>query len=196
MKMTMTESAARHMAAGVMDLDELGRLVEQDTGRALGRKTLISYRSRFRRHGVGWLEAERERNRDAGRRQYAENPDKKREASRRWRAEHPARQLLRQCRQSAKARGLECAITAEMIEAMLAPMTCSATGLPLSLEHDASSSRNPWAPSVDRIDCAIGYRPGNIRIVCWAFNQMRGDFPDEVVRTLAEAAHRALNGAP
>lgn len=47
MTTTMKESAARHMAAGVEDLDELARLVEQDTGRTPGSATLADYRSRF-----------------------------------------------------------------------------------------------------------------------------------------------------
>jgi len=185
--MTMQESAARHMAAGVMDLDELARVVEQDTGRAPNRKTLNSYRWCFRQHGAGWVETERGRSREANRRWNAANPDKAREAQKRWNAENPARKLLLSCRGSAKARGLKCTITVEMIDTMLASMTCSATGLALTLERDGPTRSNPWAPSIDRIDCSKGYVPGNVRLVCWAFNQMRGEFPDEVVMALAKA---------
>ena len=73
------------------------------------------------------------------------------------------------------------------VEEMLAPMVCSATGLPLSWEHDGTSYRRPWAPSIDRIDCSKGYVPGNVRVVCSAFNTMRNEFPDEVVFALAKA---------
>lgn len=215
--MTMAESAARHMAAGVMGLDELARLVEQDTGRTPSRGTLKTYLTRFRAHGEQWISAHRdvtrhwrsehpeehreasrrwkadnldrvrEINREASKRWKADNPSKVCDAQLRWYAKNPAKRLLNQCQRSARTRGHECTITADDIEAMLAPMTCSATGLPLTWEHGGDSTANPWGPSIDRLDCSRGYVPGNVRVVCWAFNQMRGDFPDEVVIALAKA---------
>lgn len=172
MTTTMKESAARHMAAGVEDLDELARLVEQDTGRTPGSATLADYRSRFRRSGEDWIEVERARVNSL---------------TNRWRAENYARKLLGACRGSAKQRGHVCTITEADIEALLAPMTCSVTGLPLSLEHEGDTRRNPWAPSIDRLDCSEGYVPGNVRVVCAIYNLARGDFPDEVVVTMAKA---------
>lgn len=196
MTMTMRESATRHMAAGVMDLDELARLVEQDTGRAPNRRALSTSRSYFRRHGAEWVEHEREK----CLRWRVDNPEKhregSREAKRRLAVEDPARRLLYQYRKSSKQRGLHFALEIEDIEAMLAPMVCSVTGLPLMLHHDGGSTVNPWAPSIDRLDNSRGYEPGNVRMVCCAFNIMRNDFPDDVVRTLAAAVHGALNRAP
>lgn len=137
-------------------------------------------------------EKDREKRRRAVARWRARNPELARErgrkASRRWKAGNLAKNLLFRCRQNAKDRGRECTLTVEDIETMLVPMVCAATGLPLSLDHPGGGSkRNPWAPSVDRIDCSRGYLPGNVRVVCWAFNTMRSDFPDEVVLTLARA---------
>ncbi len=186
---TMRESAARHMAAGVQDLDELARLVEQDVGKAPGLNSLRHYRSRFHRLGEGWVGVERDRTREANVRWRGENPNTNLEKGRRWRAKNRAAVLFKSCRDNAKRRGrsLDFTLTLEEVEQMLAPMTCSATGLPLVWEHDGSSARNPWAPSLDRLDNSIGYVPGNVRVVCWAFNCMRADFPDEVVLTLAKA---------
>ncbi len=172
MTMTMRESATRHMAAGVMDLDELSSLIEKETGRAPNRKALSSYCSRFRRHGEAWVEADRALTN---------------EASKRWREAHPPRSLLRQCRASAKARGHECTITEADIGQMLAPMTCSATGLPLTWEHDGSTKYRPWAPSIDRIDGSKGYVPGNVRVVCLLYNQMRSNHRDEDLLKVAVA---------
>jgi len=185
--MTMMESAARHLAAGVMDLDELARLVEQDTGKVPSRNTLKNSRSHFRRYGVGWCDVQRAQTKEASKRRYETDPEKVREANRRWKTDNPASHLLRNCRGNARKRGLDFALTVEGIEGMLAPMTCSATGLPLTWEHDGSTRANPWAPSIDRLDCSRGYVPGNVRVVCWAFNMMRGDFPEEVVMALAKA---------
>jgi hypothetical protein len=137
-----------------------------------------------------WRARNPEQARDVDRRWRTANPEPKREKvqrSRRWRVNNPSKYLLCRCIASAKIRGQECTITVEYIEALLAPMVCSATGLPLSLEHGGDSARNPWAPSVDRLDNSKGYVPGNVRVVCWAFNMMRCDFPDEVVFALARA---------
>lgn len=70
---------------------------------------------------------------------------------------------------------------------MLEPMTCSATGLPLAWEYDGATRTNPWTPSIDRIDNSKGYLPGNVRVVCGAFNTMRNEYPDDVVFALAKA---------
>lgn len=204
---SLMQVATRHMAAGVEDLDELVRLVEQDTGRVPNRRVLSAYRSHYRRHGAAWMDAFREATRDAGRRsrasdpeahrekcrrQYAQNPEAERAACRRWALKNPAKKLLIQCRDSARRRGRDCTITAEHLDALLGPMTCSATGLPLTLENDSSTVRNPWAPSVDRLDNSKGYAPGNVRIVCAIYNMMRADWSDDVVlRVVRALADRA-----
>lgn len=43
---------------------------------------------------------------------------------------------------------------------------CQVSGLPL----ETGGSRLPFAPSLDRIDCAKGYEAGNVRIVCHILN--------------------------
>lgn len=141
-----------------------------------------------------WRDANPEKARAYSKEWRAANPEKARTVNRknaeRWRKERPAGVILNNCRKSARIRGQECTISVMDIEALLEPMVCSVTGLPLSWEYDGVSRANPWAPSLDRIDCSKGYVPGNVRAVCWAFNQARGDFPDEVVGTLAEALVR------
>lgn len=138
-----------------------------------------------------WRDANPEKVRAYSQEWRAANPEKalavNRKNTERWRKEKPASVILNNCRKNARVRGHECTITAADVEALLEPMTCSVTGLPLSWEYDGASRANPWAPSLDRIDGSLGYVPGNVRAVCWAFNQMRGDFPDEVLATLAEA---------
>src|SRR5690606_14675681 len=45
---------------------------------------------------------------------------------------------------------------------------CAVTGLPLSAE--IVNGRQPYAPSLDRVDSSKGYEEGNCRVVCVAAN--------------------------
>jgi hypothetical protein len=201
---SLAEVATRHMAAGVEDLDELARLCEQETGRAPRLRSLMSYRSNFRRHGADWLvqrdpEAKREashryveRNREANRRWYEANQDKAKEGCRRWRRENVERAMLGQARNRARRRGQECIITEADVGALIAAGVCAITGLPFVLEWDGPSVKNPWAPSLDRLDVTRGYVPGNVRAVCWIVNHMRGDYPDDVLAKAARAVADAM----
>lgn len=177
---TMTEL----LTAGVEDLDALIAGVKSGTGKEVSRRLASSYRAKFRRFGPNWQDLV-----------YEANAKTHREASRRWKQANLARRLLHQCRASARYHRHECTITEDLLEELLLGMACSATGLPLQTEWEGPSGSNPWAPSVDRLNNSLGYVPGNVRIVCWAFNNMRGDFPDEVVETLVRAYHSKLTGA-
>ena len=164
------------LIAGVENLDELKAQAKIQLGQEVSTRLVSDYRSKFRRFGPTWQD-----------KIYNANAETHRIASRRWKQANTARRLLHQCKASAKYRGHECLITEELLARLLQNMTCSATGLPLTLEWKGPSGTNPWAPSVDRLDNSLGYVPGNVRIVCWAFNNMRGDFPDEVIETLVRA---------
>lgn len=64
---------------------------------------------------------------------------------------------------------------------------CAVTGIPFFTECDSSSARNPFWPSVDRIDCAKGYTKDNVRIVIFALNVMLMDWGPEVFERVANA---------
>ncbi len=172
------------LIAGVDDLDELVIKIKALIGQDVSRRLVSDYRSKFRRFGPDWQD-----------KIYAANVETHKAASRRWKQANTARRLLHQCKASARYRGHECTISEDLLDELLKGMTCSVTGLPLTLEWKGPSGTNPWAPSVDRLNNLLGYVPGNVRIVCWAFNNMRGDFPDEVVETLIRACHSKLNAA-
>lgn len=125
---------------------------------------------------------------------YEKNKGKARELNQAWRESTPASALLYSCRKSAKARGFECFLTLEQVVELARPMVCSVTRLPLRWDKIGDSFRNPWAPSIDRLDNSRGYQPDNVRLVCCAFNIMRSDFSDDVVRTLARAVTENWNG--
>ena len=183
---SLMQVATRHMVAGVMDLDELAALCAHDFGRAPSREALSGYRSRFRKHGTDWIDTWRR----TQRRWKAENPGKSLKAT------NPVKSLYLSCRSSAKRRGFECCITEADVRSMTASMRCSVTDLPLAWSRPSQTTPQPWAPSIDRIDSAEGYLPGNVRVVCWAYNQARSDFPDEVVSSVASSILNPRPGDP
>jgi hypothetical protein len=76
----------------------------------------------------------------------------------------------------------------EEVELMLAPMVCEVTGINLSWDAcDKPNKKRVWAPSIDRINNELGYITGNCRVVCWGYNWMRGNMPDEDVLKIARA---------
>lgn len=165
---TLRNVVTRLLDAGLDDLDALCEACQSELSLEVSRRTVAAYRSAFRRYGIAWAEQENERHRSWGRVALA-------------------KKLTGQARQSAAKRDLEFALDADEVDRLLSPMTCAVTKLPLTLEHYGPSARNPWAPSLDRIDGSKGYVSGNVRVVCWAYNLMRADFPDEVVRKVAQA---------
>lgn len=133
------------------------------------------------------------RNRDTGKRshnaRYRSDPAYAavtKDKARAGRIEHYAYHVFKNTRGNARKRGLPFELTREQVAEMLAPMTCSVTGLPLVPEWDGDG-RNPWWPSLDQIDPCGGYRPDNVRVVCWAYNVMRGELDDDDVRRFAAA---------
>jgi len=63
---------------------------------------------------------------------------------------------------------------------------CQVTGLPFVL----GVSRSPFAPSMDRKDCAIGYEIGNVQIVCHIVNVAMNTWGISPLLTVAEALLR------
>lgn len=87
--------------------------------------------------------------------------------------------LWLQCCSRARIKGLECTLSKADILRILQPMQCEMTGIELSWEWEGPG-HNPWRPSLDRKNNALGYTEGNVRLVCWAFNKARSDWPDEI----------------
>ena len=70
----------------------------------------------------------------------------------------------------------------EFIElALEAANHCTVTGIPFDCSFQCAEGfgqRRPFAPSVDRINPALGYVKGNVRIVCVITNQALGTWGD------------------
>lgn len=102
---------------------------------------------------------------------------------------HFISQLCRLARGRAKADGLEFSITADDVKNMITAQKakCALSGVAFSFEQSGNGKR-PFAPSIDRINPAIGYVLGNIRIVCQMANIARNSFTDDEFYTMCRAA--------
>lgn len=140
---------------------------------------------------------------------YAKDPERAKEYHRVWREKNrekiaqyraeeralkPAAYLFREARSRAKKQGVLFDLTASKIDELLLPMVCSATGLPLQWAHEGSGRSNPWAPSLDRLDGLLGYTEANVRIVCWAYNSAKSDWPADTVLKMAIGLVETHNG--
>ena len=94
--------------------------------------------------------------------------------------------VWRRAKDRAKKRGLVFTITKDYVVSCLTLGACSVTGLQFDMTFD-DTKMNPRAPSLDRIDPALGYTVENTRMVCWIFNRAKGDGSDEDVQMLVEA---------
>lgn len=62
---------------------------------------------------------------------------------------------------------------------------CAVSGLAFSFGKHESATRRAFTPSIDRINNAMGYTPGNIRIVCTIANYALGQWGDASLLKLA-----------
>lgn len=72
----------------------------------------------------------------------------------------------------------EFSITAEWVKERIERGVCEATDLPFDLGEFPGSAKNPFAPSIDRIDSNKGYTTDNVQVVAWIYNLMKGQLPD------------------
>ena len=89
-------------------------------------------------------------------------------------------------RHAAKA-GVPFTITVEWLTERMLTGHCEVTGLPFDMSCEQRGFRDPWAPSVDRIDPAAGYTPDNCRMVVSIFNYAKNEWSDGDVLRMAKA---------
>lgn len=87
-------------------------------------------------------------------------------------------QLLYKAKLRAKEKGLEFTISRDDV---VIPDTCPILGEPIQVR---ANTFNRWAPSLDRIDNSLGYIPGNVRIISWQANYVKGNMTVEQIERL------------
>lgn len=82
-------------------------------------------------------------------------------------------------------------LSPEWILEKLSKGVCEVTGLPFTYGLQA---RNPWSPSLDRIDPSKGYTLENTRVVLWIYNAAKNVFSDEDVLLMCQSVvNKSLN---
>jgi hypothetical protein len=89
----------------------------------------------------------------------------------------------------AKAKNLDFDLTPEYVQRVFdrCEGKCSITKLPFDMEIGTKTKRNPYRPSVDRINSNRGYVKGNIQIVLTIVNTMKMDYTDKILHPVVKA---------
>ena len=100
----------------------------------------------------------------------------------------PIKTLHTEAKRNAKRRGISHSITLDNVVALAkqADGRCQLSGIEFSDEMITGSVR-PYAASIDRIDSAVGYHPGNVRLVCIAVNNAMREWGEIVLYVLLSA---------
>ena len=92
------------------------------------------------------------------------------------------------CKKRAKRKNIKCNIEHEDIDHLLFINSdrCSVSGIKFK-RRDESHYRNPYAPSIDRIDSSKGYIKGNIRLVAYCINNAMNEWGEDIIKEIANS---------
>ncbi len=98
---------------------------------------------------------------------------------------HTLRRILSNAKTRARLKNLDCDLTNEwVLERVRAnDWRCEKTGISFTC---SKRTRNPWKPSIDRIDSSQGYTTDNVQIVCMVYNNAKNTFTDDEIRHFAQ----------
>lgn len=105
-----------------------------------------------------------------------------------------AANVIKSAKARAKVKGLEFSLTTEWFVERIKNGYCEVTNLPFDTNRDDRrvSARNPWAPSLDRIDNSKGYTPENVQVVVWMYNQFKGEWTHDELMVMVRALAKPL----
>ncbi len=107
-----------------------------------------------------------------------------------------ATQIVDGARRRAVGHGVACTIDPAWVEAQLKMQKdrCAVSGIAFRYSPSAGVGRfrrNPFLPSLDRIERTTGYVPGNVRIVLLAVNYGINEWGEPTYRTICESVARS-----
>ena len=108
------------------------------------------------------------------------NLEKRTTYMRLWRKNSPEKTLLARARARAKKHGIPFSLT---LKDIIIPKYCPYFGTTLKIADGRFSDDSP---SLDKILPALGYVPGNVEVISWKANRLKGDGTAEEHRVIAE----------
>jgi hypothetical protein len=112
----------------------------------------------------------------------ANNPGKIKQWRQNNRINNRASSILSGIKKTCKTEGIEFGLTKEWIQKRLDIGVCELSGIAFDME--GKRTRN--SPSVDRINPAGSYTPGNCRFVVWSLNRALSNYGQEYMFSLFE----------
>ncbi len=94
--------------------------------------------------------------------------------------------LIRTAKQRAETQHLEFNLTNDWLLKILLIGECQVSGLSFDFKPSKGKSKNPYAPSIDRINPKKGYIKSNCQIVLHAVNQAKGEMSMKEYREITE----------
>lgn len=133
-----------------------------------------------------YSEMNRARLRERNKILYQLNKEKRKEAARKAAQRSPEafiRNLLCQINKNKAKRGIAVNIDYDYLISLYEKQghRCAISDLIMTFEFN-----NPRSISVDRIDSSRGYEPGNVQLVCQAFNWMKNKAPQEQIAKMLD----------
>lgn len=126
-----------------------------------------------------------DRNKDAYKKRWKDykyaNPEKIKQQSkdRHNSVDGRAKSLLNSAKRRSAQRKCDFSLDLPWLVSRLEKGKCELTDLPFVFETRLNGHRNPYAPSLDRIDNTKGYTKENCRIILWALNMGFADWGRE-----------------
>ena len=101
--------------------------------------------------------------------------------------------MIAQAKEGAVKRGIYWRLTDEDVLRLVAAsgFRCAITGIRFSFSWEPGWARRPWVPTIDRIESAGHYVPGNVRLVCFAANHAMREWGAGVFLHLVDACNEA-----
>jgi len=87
--------------------------------------------------------------------------------------------LINKAKFRAKNKNLKFEISYGFIRQKLENGKCEKTGIEFTFENNEKSFRNPYSPSIDKIDPFGDYIEDNIQVVCNFYNTSKGQMTDD-----------------
>lgn len=158
--------------------------MDEDRQKARRREQYTRHKEREREYQRAYYAANRERLQAAARERAGSNREAVRDYKREWirqdRLRRPALYLLASAKARAAKRGLPFDLTVADIQI---PATCPVLGIAITVE---TGGVRDGSPSLDRIDNAGGYVAGNVRVISFRANFLKGSMTKEEGRMIAD----------